>query len=186
MCGTSQTFRFFFLVSESPSLAKYELRISYCAATSKWSRKPLCFEALFLRPGSAPWSGLRYRYEGNKFAHNMHVPFTFCSLVVFQVCFWERRKLQLVAACASKPVVVRYSLASWGTIVRPKIVERWSSIPQIKWCQRRHQICRFRGPLLKPLQTLGRILQIFSHKPWNNQKWIAKIQRCKGANPKKY
>ena len=36
--------------------------------------------------------------------------------MVFQVCFWERRKLQLVAACASKPVVVRYSLASWGTI----------------------------------------------------------------------
>ena len=30
--------------------------------------------------------------------------------MVFQVCFWERRKLQLVAACASKPVVVRYFL----------------------------------------------------------------------------
>ena len=28
--------------------------------------------------------------------------------MVFQVCFWERRKLQLIAACASKPVVVRY------------------------------------------------------------------------------
>ena len=32
--------------------------------------------------------------------------------MVFQVCFWERRKLQLVAAFASKPVVVRYSVAS--------------------------------------------------------------------------
>ena len=30
--------------------------------------------------------------------------------MVFQVCFWERRKLQLVAACASEPVVVRYFL----------------------------------------------------------------------------
>ena len=30
--------------------------------------------------------------------------------MVFQACFWERRKLQLVAACASKPVVVRYFL----------------------------------------------------------------------------
>ena len=30
--------------------------------------------------------------------------------MVFQVCFWERRKLQVVAACASKPVVVRYFL----------------------------------------------------------------------------
>ena len=36
--------------------------------------------------------------------------------MVFQVCFWERRKLQLVAACASKPIVARYSLALWGTI----------------------------------------------------------------------
>ena len=30
--------------------------------------------------------------------------------MVFQVCFWERRKLQVVAACASKPVAVRYFL----------------------------------------------------------------------------
>ena len=36
--------------------------------------------------------------------------------MVFQVCFWERRKLQLVAACASKPVVVRYFLLHVGTI----------------------------------------------------------------------
>ena len=36
--------------------------------------------------------------------------------MVFQVCFWERRKLQLVAACASKPIVAWYSLALWGTI----------------------------------------------------------------------
>ena len=30
--------------------------------------------------------------------------------MVFQLCFWKRRKLQLVAACACKPVVVRYFL----------------------------------------------------------------------------
>ena len=36
--------------------------------------------------------------------------------MVFQVCFWERRKLQLVAAFASKAVVVRYSVASWGIV----------------------------------------------------------------------
>ena len=31
--------------------------------------------------------------------------------IVFQVCFWERRKLQLVAAFAFKPFVVRFSVA---------------------------------------------------------------------------
>ena len=30
--------------------------------------------------------------------------------MVFQVCLWERRKLQLVAACASKPIVARVLL----------------------------------------------------------------------------
>ena len=51
-------------------------------ATSKWSRKPLWFEILFLGFGSTPWSGLCHWYEGKKFAHNIHVPFTFCSLVL--------------------------------------------------------------------------------------------------------
>ena len=34
----------------------------------------------------------------------------------FQVCFWERRKLQLVAACASKPVVVSLLLVVLGFV----------------------------------------------------------------------
>ena len=49
--------------------------------------------------------------------------------MVFQVCFWERRKLQLVAAFASKPVVVRYSVASWG------IVEAQTSRSDVWWDQ---------------------------------------------------
>ena len=48
-------------------------------------------------------------------------------LLVFQVCFWERRKLQLVAAFASKLFVVRYSVASWG------IVEAQTSRSDVWW-----------------------------------------------------
>ena len=54
----------------------------------------------FLGPGSAPWSGLCHRYEGNKFAHNMHVPFTFCSLVLkaesslFETHIWPKKGFQ--------------------------------------------------------------------------------------------
>ena len=71
-----------------------------CAATSKRSRKPLCLEAQLLGPGSAPWSGLCHRYEGNKFARNMHVPFTFCSLVLkaesslFEAHIWPKKGFQ--------------------------------------------------------------------------------------------
>ena len=74
--------------------------LRYCAATSKRSRKPWCFEALFLGPGSAPWSGLFHWYEGNKFARNMHVPFTFCSLVLkaesslFEAHIWPKKGFQ--------------------------------------------------------------------------------------------